>query len=80
MTMTPHEELDSIYVQICEGDLDCDTATLDRIAVLEAIVNPKAIELEPGPEIIEGVCGNPGCNGYYCWECAAIRGGDPMDV
>lgn len=32
------------------------------------------------PEVIEGVCGDPYCNGRACWECAAIRGGNPMDV
>lgn len=34
---------------------------------------------EPEPELVS-YCGSDGCNGSYCWECAAIRGGCPEDI
>ena len=76
--MTPSQELEAIYASIGNG-AECTDALLARIDELEATINPKPVEVIE-PEVIEGVCGDPYCNGHCCWECAAIRGGSPMDV
>lgn len=76
----PQAELDEIYVSIGEG-AECTDELLQRIQELENIINPPT---PIGPIVEEDnhepVCGNPYCNGWQCWECAAIRGGDPMDA
>jgi hypothetical protein len=76
--MSPAEELEAIYVSVGSGTEFTD-ALYTRINELEAIIDPVPAR-STEPQVIEGVCGNDYCNGHYCWECAAIRGGDPMDV
>ena len=75
--MDPQAELNQIYESIGNG-AECTDDLLQRIEQLEAIVNPAP---EPtGPVNVGALCGDPYCDGKQCWDCAAIRGGDPMDA
>lgn len=68
-------ELDSIYERIGGGEPITDELA-ERINKLEDLLNPQEVKCESnGPE--EGCgCDHPS----YCWDCAAIRSGDPMGV
>jgi len=78
--MTPSEELEKIYIQIGSNELEITDEISERIEELENTINPSRLkwceryEIET-PEVGCG-CGQPD----QCWECAAIRGGDIMDV
>ena len=74
------EELDSIYIAIGENRIKCDDKVMARIEELQNIINPPVVVAVKSPARVGSVCGDPYCNGEQCWECAAIRGGDPADV
>lgn len=76
--MNMKEQLEKLYVQLGEATQPYDDQLLDEIWRLEALLTPTP-EPEPEPELVN-YCGAAGCNGSYCWECAAIRGGCPEDV
>ncbi len=69
------EELDSIYERIGGGEPITDELS-ERIEVLENLLNPREVKCESASEKKGCGCGHPD----YCWDCAAIRGGCPMDV
>jgi hypothetical protein len=69
--------LDEIYTAIGGNELEVTNKVLDEIDKLEKMINPHDWRRSPDPIEIEGCgCDNP----KYCWDCAAIRGGCPMDV
>lgn len=74
--MDPQKELDDIYEFIGNGG-ECTDEILKRIHELEDLIN---LPIVYEPPINEKHCGDPYCNGDQCWDCAAIRGGDPMDA
>ena len=75
-TKEAKDELDSIYEKIGGNEIELTDAILNRINELEAIVNPPRAEYINEDEPKGCGCGMPD----HCWECAAIRGGCPMDV
>lgn len=84
------QKLDALYIELADtspnspkfnsllGDICKFNALLEDIGQLEKFL-PKTSEQYAEPELIN-YCGSPSCNGSYCWECAAIRGGCPEDV
>ena len=76
--MTMKEQLEKLYIQLGESTGPVDEELLNEIWRLEALLAPTP-EPEPEPELVN-YCGAIGCNGSYCWDCAAIRGGCPEDV
>jgi hypothetical protein len=75
-------KLYELYIKLADmpGDSPETADICYEIGRLEGLLYYQEVDtVNVEPELIN-YCGSPGCNGSYCWECAAIRGGCPEDV
>ncbi len=82
--MTIETQLDNAYIAIGEWNTlkngPIPEELFEEAWRLENLLRPKLEPIAEKQRELFSYCGADGCNGEYCLECAAIRGGCPEDV